>query len=97
MTKLEHEKFDKAIDNILSQVSNMLKEKNRKYGNSIIKPVRIFSKASVGEQIRVRIDDKLSRLVRGDGNNTEDTRMDLIGYLIIDAANDQGLFDVKED
>lgn len=93
MDDLEHDKFDRAVDTVLKQIGDMLKAKNKKYGNSIVHPVRIFSKASVGEQIRVRIDDKLSRLVRGDGNNTEDTRRDLLGYLVIDEANDQGLFD----
>lgn len=92
MTDLEHEKFDLAIDLVLKQIGDMLKSKNRQYGNSIVKPVRIFSKASVGEQIKVRIDDKIARIVRGDGCITEDTRRDLIGYLLIDEANEQGMF-----
>lgn len=39
----------------------MLLAKNAAYGNSALEPVRIFSKADPTEQIRVRIDDKLSR------------------------------------
>ncbi len=83
MENREHAEFDKALDTVLKELGDMLKSKNRKYGNSITKPVRIFSKADPIEQIDVRIDDKLSRMVYGDGNDTEDTEQDLTGYLII--------------
>ena len=43
------------------QVANMLVRKNASYGNSALDPVRIFSRASPIEQLRVRIDDKLDR------------------------------------
>lgn len=56
--------------------------KNRAYGNSATEPVRIYSKADPVEQLRVRIDDKLSRLARGSAAG-EDTTLDLIGYLIL--------------
>jgi hypothetical protein len=46
-------------------IKELLLAKNRGYGNSATDPVRIFSRASAEEQIRVRIDDKLSRLQRG--------------------------------
>lgn len=65
----------------------MLLQKNEAYGNSAFDPVRIFSKASVQEQILVRIDDKLSRLSRGQ-NAGEDVIQDLIGYLIIYKAQE---------
>jgi hypothetical protein len=61
----------------------MLLEKNDSYGDSAINPVRIFSKSDALEQINVRIDDKLNRIIQGksyDGDNDED---DLIGYLIL--------------
>ncbi len=63
-------------------VKALLLEKNQAYGNSAIEPVRIFSKAPSEEQIRVRIDDKLSRLARGSAAG-EDVELDLIGYLIL--------------
>ena len=44
------------------QICSMLVEKNVKYGNSALDPVRVFSKASTTEQLLVRIDDKLSRI-----------------------------------
>lgn len=66
-------------------IADLLISKNRRYGNSALEPVRIFSRASVVEQILVRIDDKLSRLAKGagDGGPDEDTVMDLIGYLVL--------------
>lgn len=64
------------------EIATMLIEKNRAYGNSALKPVRIFSRASSEEQLLVRIDDKLSRLARGSAAG-EDVVADLIGYLIL--------------
>ena len=61
---------------------DMLLAKNKAYGNSAINPLRIFSKASPIEQINVRLDDKLSRLARGQAAG-EDAEMDLIGYLVL--------------
>lgn len=56
-----------------------------KYGDSAINPNRIFSKASPVEQILVRIDDKLNRIMKGKGliHDDEDVIMDLIGYLVL--------------
>lgn len=60
----------------------MLLAKNRAYGNSALRPLRIFSKADPIEQIKVRIDDKLSRLARGAAAG-EDVERDLLGYLVL--------------
>lgn len=64
-------------------VREMLLAKNRAYGNSALEPLRVFSRASTEEQIRVRLDDKLSRLARGSGEETEDVEADIIGYLVL--------------
>jgi hypothetical protein len=65
------------------KVMDMLLEKNRKYGNSAISPLRIFSSAAPVEQINVRIDDKLSRLRSAQDDDMEDAELDLLGYLIL--------------
>jgi len=76
--------FNVSLALILEDIGNLLIEKNRKYGDSALNPIRIFSKAAPQEQIKVRIDDKISRLVRGDAiHEDEDVVMDLIGYLVI--------------
>jgi len=77
-------KFDIMLGKILQDIGDLLIEKNIKYGDSALNPVRIFSKADPQEQIKIRIDDKISRLVRGDAlKEDEDVVMDLIGYFII--------------
>jgi len=70
------------IDEVLKEVGDMLKAKNVAYGNSALEPIRIFSTAPADEQLRVRIDDKLSRLARGAAAG-EDVVLDLIGYLVL--------------
>ena len=63
-------------------IREMLLEKNQKYGDSALFPARIFSRASADEQLRVRIDDKLSRIHAGVIDD-EDTILDLVGYLVL--------------
>ena len=72
----------KRMLRVCLRVWNMLDGKNRDYGNSALDPVRVFSKAPLSEQIRVRIDDKLSRLSRGSAGG-EDVVLDLLGYLVL--------------
>lgn len=72
-----------AIWSTCHEIAHMLIEKNIAYGDSALDPVRIFSKVDPVEQLRVRIDDKLSRLMKGTeyiGDNDID---DLIGYLVL--------------
>lgn len=63
-------------------VARFLMEKNKAYGDSALNPLRVFSKADPVEQIRVRMDDKISRLARGDLAG-EDAELDLLGYLVL--------------
>jgi hypothetical protein len=77
---------DSAEDEIRAvcrDLEAMLVEKNRKYGNSALNPVRVFSKADPVEQIRVRLDDKLSRLRSAQTDEDEDPEFDLMGYLVL--------------
>jgi hypothetical protein len=74
--------FRESLGLVLEEIEQMLLAKNQAYGNSALDPLRVFSKASPEEQIRVRIDDKLSRLARGTDSG-EDTELDLLGYLIL--------------
>lgn len=74
--------FTEQVRAVLSEIEAMLLEKNRAYGNSALEPVRIFSKADSIEQLKVRLDDKLSRLMRGEAAG-EDVELDLVGYLVL--------------
>ncbi len=74
----------KLIANECGGLCAFLIEKNRKYGNSALEPLRVFSKAPVDEQLKVRADDKLARILRGDANlEDEDVLKDLAGYLVL--------------
>ena len=72
----------KEITDTCDQIKNLLLQKNEAYGDSALNPIRIFSSADSTEQIKVRIDDKLSRLKRGAAAG-EDVITDLIGYLVL--------------
>jgi len=66
------------------EVKKLLIDKNEAYGDSAIIPSNIFSKLSATEALKARIDDKLNRIQnKGICDNTEDTLMDLAGYLIL--------------
>lgn len=60
-----------------------LSTKNAAYGNSALSPIRAFSKAGTTEQLLVRIDDKINRMVNGSGFPGDDDILDLTGYLIL--------------
>jgi hypothetical protein len=64
-------------------IAEMLIKKNISYGNSALDPVRIFSKAGPREQLHVRIDDKLNRLMKGTDYPGDNDIDDLIGYLVL--------------
>ena len=80
MTDLE---FSLAVKEECEAIHKMLIEKNKSYGNSALDPIRCFSKLDPIETIKIRIDDKLSRLMRGNEYKQEDTTLDLLGYLIL--------------
>lgn len=73
------------IARVCDKVKNLLLEKNLKYGDSALSPVRVLSKSSPVEQILVRIDDKLNRIKQGSGllETDEDVVLDLIGYFVL--------------
>jgi len=71
------------IKNQCDFIKEFLLNKNRKYGNSAIEPQRVFSKVDPIEQINVRLDDKISRIISGQCDDDEDVELDIIGYLIL--------------
>jgi len=86
--KVASEKTTSTQDKIIKtmdEIKDFLVQKNNQYGDSVFQPVRVFSKADKTEQIKVRIDDKLSRLKKGNDSieSDEDVVSDLIGYLVL--------------
>ena len=75
---------EQQIADVCNKIKALLLLKNEAYGDSALNPVRIFSKNDSVEGLLVRIDDKLSRIKNvGITSATEDTLMDLIGYLVL--------------
>ena len=80
---LEDDSFAEEVQRITATISDMLIEKNNSYGNSALDPIQVFADYDPVSQILVRIDDKLSRIKRGNEFPGDDTINDLIGYLIL--------------
>jgi hypothetical protein len=80
---VSQEEFIKDLDIVLNDIRSLLIEKNRKYGDAALSPVRMMSKSSPSEQIKVRIDDKLSRIANQQTDEDEDVAQDLTGYLVL--------------
>ena len=80
---MTQEQFEKSVRSICNEVADMLVEKNKSYGNSALDPINCFYKGDAETAIKVRIDDKLSRIMHGKEYGQEDTIMDLLGYLVI--------------
>lgn len=77
------EEFEQAVRKVCDDIADLLVAKNKAYGNSALDPINCFFKGDSGTSIRVRIDDKLSRIMRGNTYADEDTIKDLLGYLVL--------------
>ena len=76
---------EEKIYNVCMDLAVFLIEKNRRYGNSAIKPIRVLSKANEQEQIFIRMDDKLSRLMSMDASIDDkyEALKDFVGYWVL--------------
>lgn len=76
--------FSEQVKEVLDQIKDLLIAKNKKYGNSALEPLGVFSQLSAKEGLLVRIDDKLKRIKNGSlDRDDEDVVNDLIGYLVL--------------
>lgn len=75
--------FEQEVRAVLDDLAAVLIAKNRKYGDSALNPKRVFSRASAVEQLKVRLDDKISRLMNQQSDEDEDVELDLMGYLVL--------------
>lgn len=80
---MELDKMQREISDTCDEIKALLLAKNASYGNAVAKPINIFSKAEAVERVDVRIDDKLQRIAMGHEFGSDDTLLDLIGYLVI--------------
>ena len=76
--------FDWHLDKVSKQITDLLKSKNKAYGNTALNPSNVFSKLDATEAICARLDDKLARIQnKGINDKIEDTVDDIIGYLLL--------------
>src|SRR5215831_12764799 len=67
----------------LRQVADMLVEKCHSYGDSIGNPVTVFGKYKASDGIKIRLNDKLSRMKVSGSWPGDDNLKDLVGYLAL--------------
>ena len=83
-TRTDFDSFADKLDKVSSEIVELLKSKNKAYGNTALDPVKIFSRLDATEALCARIDDKIMRIKnKGINDKTEDTVDDLIGYLLL--------------
>jgi chromatin remodeling complex protein RSC6 len=70
------------IDTLFNNFSDFLKEKNKRYGDSVINPVKIFSKVEPTNKACIRLDEKLQRIINSDELRKNDVS-DTFGYLAL--------------
>ena len=72
------------IEETTDSIKAVLIEKNRRYGDSALRPLGVFTTKDDGAVpgLRARIDDKLARIAQGDEIRKNDVA-DLTGYLIL--------------
>ena len=74
----------------LAEVAEMLREKNRSYGDSIATPIHVFSKLDTVEGVKLRLDDKLKRIALGKRMTGDNDVRDIVGYLAFLATLEEG-------
>lgn len=75
--------FNTYVNDRLKKLVDHVIEKNRKYGNSALNPIRVMSTLSTVEQLYIRLDDKLNRLMNRQDDEDEDIPFDIAGYFIL--------------
>jgi hypothetical protein len=74
------------ITAVANSIRDLVLEKNQRYGDAALNPLKIFSKLDAGSSIQIRLDDKLSRIINGDELRKNDVA-DVLGYLILLCAS----------
>jgi len=73
-----------SIEKKCRELKELLLRKNDAYGNSALEPLGVFSSCGASASIKIRLDDKLKRIANaGVVEDTEDTLIDIAGYIIL--------------
>ncbi len=84
-------KTQECIAAVFDSLKTLVIEKNRRYGDAALTPKQIFSRLDAGEGLKVRIDDKISRIMNNSGEIRKNDVADLMGYLALLAVSQDWL------
>ena len=73
---------EEKISTVCKQLEIILKEKNKRYGDSALHPIGVFSKTDAENGLYKRADDKLSRIKNSNELRKNDIA-DLMGYCVL--------------
>jgi hypothetical protein len=79
MEEQKMENTSSKIIEICDGMKDLLLYKNQKYGDSALSPKRIFYKGDSTDSIKIRLDDKLGRVINCNETRINDVA-DIIGY-----------------
>jgi hypothetical protein len=72
------------IQILFSNFKDFLLEKNKRYGDSVINPVKVFSKVEPENKACIRLDEKLQRIMNNDTSELRKNDVaDTFGYLAL--------------
>lgn len=77
--ELTQEKIEQVCDNF----KKFLLEKNKRYGDSAINPLKLFSKHEPDNPICTRLDEKLQRIQASEEGIRKNDAADCVGYLFL--------------
>lgn len=70
------------IETICDGMKDLLLYKNEKYGDSALNPKNIFYKGDATNSIKIRLDDKIGRVMNCNETRVNDV-CDIIGYCVL--------------
>ena len=77
--KTKNQDIQAKINRLFTNFSKFLIEKNKRYGDSALHPLQIFSKSPANVQVCNRLDDKLGRIKHA-RELTKNDVADVFGY-----------------
>ena len=78
---MRSEQVKYGISKVAESLATLLLEKNAKYGNSALEPLKGI-KYSAEDGIKIRLTDKLKRVINSDNLRKNDI-VDIMGYLVL--------------
>jgi len=70
------------ISDICDNLKEFLIEKNRRYGNSALEPMKIFGDFDAEDLLKIRLTDKIMRIKNSEIDRKNDY-IDMLGYIIL--------------